>query len=341
VFNININISISKMPELKTRADFIKAIPNKFPGLHKLYKLRDCTKAELVTGYRIGELPERVKYVSATKKERSKSETSRTTSTTSSGFDPSIFENNPAFAKSENVADMSDANSGTGTGTNTNAGPSCANSNRRQTIELECENNQTREITSEELKEMTGMDIDEINELNRKQQEDEMTLRMQQIIVDEMNRLREMESLCSQAIEASIKLRGAAQELKKTARLGEHKEYAEVCENIAYVFGNRLSSARTIHMDLCIRRDIPVPVVSYQPDDATIDIVRLLNKVRRKYDYTRDRTIDRKYRKPDEEIPDDHILNQEPVVPTEEENKNVSQTFNSDVHVEDVTAQMS
>ena len=62
-----------------------------------------------------------------------------------------------------------------------------------------------------------------------------------------------MESLCTQAIEASIKLQNSAQELKNTARLGEHKEYAEVCENIAYVFGNRLNSARMIHMDLCIR----------------------------------------------------------------------------------------
>ena len=74
------------------------------------------------------------------------------------------------------------------------------------------------------------------------------------LYVDEMNRLREMESLCSQAIEASIRLRNSAQELKNTARLGEHKEYAEVCENIAYVFGNRLASARTIHMDLCVHR---------------------------------------------------------------------------------------
>ena len=32
------------MPELKTRPEFIKALPKKFPGIDKMYKLRDCTK---------------------------------------------------------------------------------------------------------------------------------------------------------------------------------------------------------------------------------------------------------------------------------------------------------
>ena len=45
------------------------------------------------------------------------------------------------------------------------------------------------------------MDINELNEINRKQQEEQAIIKMQKIIVDEMNRLREMESLCSQAIE--------------------------------------------------------------------------------------------------------------------------------------------
>ena len=42
------------MPLLKTRADFIKALPKKFPNIDKVYKIRDCTKAELVEGYRTG-----------------------------------------------------------------------------------------------------------------------------------------------------------------------------------------------------------------------------------------------------------------------------------------------
>ena len=85
----------------------------------------------------------------------------------------------------------------------------------------------------------------------------------------------------------------------------------------ATVFGNRLGSARTIHMDLCIRRDIPVPKVSYKPDDATINEVRVLNKLRRRYDYTHDRSIDSKYRKSDDftsTLPDDNVLNREPVI---------------------------
>lgn len=327
------------MPELKTRADFIKALPKKFPGIHKLYKLRDCTKAELVEGYKTGVLPDRVKYASA-KKERSKSagtSTSHTTSTTSKGFDPSIFENNPAFVIPPNMTNM-----GRKAPKSTSAPASRTNSSRRQTIELECENNQTREITSEELKNITGMDIDELNEINRKQQEERAIRQMQQIIIDEMNRLREMESLCTQAMEAAIKLRNSAQELKKTAKLGEHKEYAEVCENIAYVFGNRLGSARTIHMDLCIRRDIPVPKVSYKPDDATINEVRVLNKLRRRYDYTHDRSIDSKYRKPDDftsTLPDDNVLNREPVVNNQKARTNKN-TDHDGVTVEDVTDSM-
>ena len=98
-------------------------------------------------------------------------------------------------------------------------------------------------------------------------------------------------------------------ELKTTARLGEHKEYAEVCENIAYVFGNRLASARTIHMDLCIRRDIPVPKVTYQPDDSTIDMVRMLNKIRRKYDFTHERSINSRYKKEEDKTYNDDSSN--------------------------------
>jgi hypothetical protein len=322
------------MPELKKRADFIKALPKKFPNIHKLYKLRGCTKAELVEGYKTGVLPDRVKYVSV-KKERSESagtSSKYTTSTTSEGFDASIFENNPAFATPFNMKNI-----GSKPPKSASAPLSRMNSNTQQTIELECGNNRTREITPEELKEITGMNIEELNEINRKQQEEQATRQMQQIIIDEMNRLREMESLCTQAIEAVIKLQHSAQELKKTARLGEHKEYAEVCENIAYVFGNRLDSARMIHMDLCIRRDIPVPKVSYKPDDATINEVRVLNKLRRRYDYTHDRSIDSKYRKPDNftsTLPNDNVLNREPVV-----NKN-KKTNHGGVTVEDVTDSM-
>jgi len=320
------------MPELKTRVDFIKALPKKFPGIHKLYKLRDCTKAELVEGYRTGVLPDRVKYASA-KKERTSA--TYTTSTTSEGFDASIFENNPAFVTPLNMKHMDKSKSSSTPASQTN-------SNTQQTIELECGNNQTRKITPEELREITGMNIDELNEINSKQQEEQATRQMQQIIIDEMNRLREMESLCTQAIEAVIKLRNSAQELKKTARLGEHKEYAEVCENIAYVFGNRLDSARMIHMDLCIRRDIPVPKVSYKPDDATINEVRVLNKLRRRYDYTHDRSIDSKYRKPDDftsTLPDDNVLNREPVVKNQKARKNKN-TNHGGVTVEDVTDSM-
>ena len=306
------------MPELKTRAEFIKAIPKKFPDINKLYKLRDCTKAELIQGYQTGEFPERVKYASAVKKERSQSETTTksTTSTSTEGFDPSIFENNPAFARPSNMG-----NNGVNSKNRTRSEPEYSNySNKKQTIELECENNKTRRITPEELKDITGMDINELNEINRKQQEEQAVLKMQKIVMEEMNKLREMESLCSQAIEASIRLRNLAIELKNTARLGEHKEYAEVCENIAYVFGNRLASARTIHMDLCIHRDIPIPVVSYQPDEKTIDMVRLLNKIRRKYDFSQDRSIDSRYRKSnsktkeEEEKLNEEKLNEEPTV---------------------------
>ena len=323
------------MPELKTRADFIKALPKKFPGIHKLYKLRDCTKAELVEGYRTGNLPDRVKYASARNtKSKSEGSSSYTTSTSTDGFDPSIFENNPAFAIPPNMASMNNKSESKTTSLSRNTQN---NLDERQTIELECENNQTKEITPEELKNLTGMDINELNKINRKQQEERATRQMQQIVIDEMNRLREMESLCTQAIEASIKLRNSALELKKTARLGEHKEYAEVCENIAYVFGNRLGSARMIHMDLCIRRDIPVPKVSYKPNDETINEVRILNKLRRRYDYTHDRSIDSKYRKPDNftrNLPDDNFLNREPVV-----NKN-KKTNHGGVTVEDVTDSM-
>ena len=63
-----------------------------------------------------------------------------------------------------------------------------------------------------------------------------------------MNRLREMESLCTQAIETAIRLREFSRELKNNAKLGEHREYAEVCENLAYVFANRLSSSRTVYV---------------------------------------------------------------------------------------------
>lgn len=296
------------MPELKTRAEFIKAIPKKFHGIEKLYKLRDCTKSELVEGYKTGDFPDRVKRANVTKKEKSRSNSrknssaksfsssqpSTTTSTsTSPGLDPSIFENNPAFPPPPNFTNISGESMGT-----TKMPYSSVNSNKpfKQTIELECENNETREITPEELKKITGMDINELNEINRKQQETRAMKQMQNIVVNELNKLREMEMLCSQAIEASIKLQNIAKDLKNTARLAEHKEYSEVCENIAHVFGNRLASARTIHMDLCIRRDIPVPNVSYKPDDRTVDMVRILNKIKREYDFTHDKSINSRYK---------------------------------------------
>ena len=321
------------MPELKTRPEFIKALPKKFPGIDKLYKLRDCTKKELIEGYKTGKFPDRVKRASVVKKERSQSDsnTKTTTSTSSAGFDSSIFENNPAFPKN---LSMTNGHFSSNT-KRASSEPSKLNSN--QTIELECEDNKTRQITPEELKDITGMDINELNEINRKQQEEQAIIKMQKIIVDEMNRLREMESLCSQAIEASIKLRNSAQELKTTARLGEHKEYAEVCENIAYVFGNRLASARMIHMDLCIRRDIPVPKVTYQPDDSTIDMVRMLNKIRRKYDFTHDRSINSRYKKEEDKVFNDDSLNKSS---SENSNEKRRQTHNSDVTVEDVTDSM-
>ena len=50
------------MPLLKTRADFIKALPLKFPNIDKTYKIRDCTKAELVEGYRTGMFSDKWKY---------------------------------------------------------------------------------------------------------------------------------------------------------------------------------------------------------------------------------------------------------------------------------------
>lgn len=291
------------MPELKTRAEFIKAIPKKFYGIEKIYKLRDCTKSELVEGYKTGEFPDRVKRAKVTKKDKSRSNSrSNITSSSSSsssfpstlttaGLDPSIFENNPAFPP-PNFNNISDETMGT-----TKIPYSSVNSNKplKQTIELECENSETKEITPDEFKKITGMDINEINEINRKQQETRAMKQMQNIVVNELNKLREMEMLCSQAIEASIKLQNIAKDLKNTARLAEHKEYSEVCENIAHVFGNRLASARTIHMDLCMRRDIPVPKVSYKPDDKTVDMVRILNKMRREYDFTHDKSIDSRY----------------------------------------------
>ncbi len=284
------------MPELKTRAEFIKAIPKKFHGIEKIYKLRDCTKSELVEGYKTGDFPDRVKRAKVTKKDKSRSNSksnivSSSSSFPSTGLDPSIFENNPAFPP-PNFNNISDESMGT-----TKIPYSSVNSNRplKQTIELECENNETKEITPDEFKKITGMDINEINEINRKQQEIRAMKQMQNIVVNELNKLREMEMLCSQAIEASIKLQNMAKDLKNTARLAEHKEYSEVCENIAHVFGNRLASARTIHMDLCMRRDIPVPKVSYKPDDKTVDMVRILNKMRREYDFTHDKSIDSRY----------------------------------------------
>jgi hypothetical protein len=328
------------MPELKTRPEFIKALPKKFPGIDKLYKLRDCTKKELIEGYKTGKFPDRVKRASVIKKERSRSRsesnTKTTTNTSSAGFDSSIFENNPAFPRNSNMTKghvSSNVN-------RTSSEPAKLNSN--QTIELECESNRTRQITPDELKDITGMDINELNEINRKQQEEQAILKMQKIIVDEMNRLREMESLCSQAIEASIKLRNSAQELKTTARLGEHKEYAEVCENIAYVFGNRLASARMIHMDLCIRRDIPVQKVTYQPDDSTIDMVRMLNKIRRKYDFTNDRSINSRYKKKEDKSFNDDTSNRSSA---ENNNNNNNKKYkNRQTHggvtVEDVTDSM-
>ena len=93
-------------------------------------------------------------------------------------------------------------------------------------------------------------------------------------------------------------------------------------------------------MDLCIRRDIPVPKVSYKPDDSTINEVRILNKLRRRYDYTHDRSIDSKYRKPDtftSTLPDDNVLNREPIVNNKNKNKH---TNHSGVTVEDVTDSM-
>ena len=328
------------MPELKTRPEFIKALPKKFPGIDKLYKLRDCTKKELIEGYKTGKFPDRVKRASVIKKERSQSEsnTKTTKSTSSTGFDSSIFENNPAFPRNLSMA-RGHFSSNT---KRTSSEPSKLNNN--QTIELECEDNKTRQINSEELKDITGMDINELNEINKKHQEEQAILKMQKIIVDEMNRLREMESLCSQAIEASIKLRNSAQELKTTARLGEHKEYAEVCENIAYVFGNRLASARMIHMDLCIRRDIPVPKVTYQPDDSTIDMVRMLNKIRRKYDFTHDRSINSRYKKEEDKVFNNDSSNR-PSVENNNNNNNNNKKYKNrqtrcGVTVEDVTDSM-
>ena len=202
------------MPELKTRADFIKALPKKFPNIHKLYKLRDCTKGNKKVI--------KLFYFDRGNMQVQKNAPRRTTSTTTEGFDASIFENNPAFVTPLNMKNM-----GRKSSKSASAPASRTNSNIHQTIELECGNNRTREITPEELKEITGMNIDELNEINRKQQEEQATRQMQQIIVDEMNVFVKW-NLCTQAIEASIKLQNSAQELKNTARLGEHKEYADL-----------------------------------------------------------------------------------------------------------------
>jgi hypothetical protein len=324
------------MSKLKTRAEFIKAIPKKFHGIEKLYKLRDCTKSELVEGYKTGDFPDRVKRAKVTKKEKPRSNSRKNTTTNTSsasysfpsasaGLDPSIFENNPAFPPPPNFSNISDES----TGTKIPYSSVKSNNSLKQTIELECENSETKEITPDEFKRITGMDINEINEINRTHQETRAMKQMQNIVVNELNKLREMEMLCSQAIEASIKLQNIAKDLKNTARLAEHKEYSEVCENIAHVFGNRLASARTIHMDLCMRRDIPVPKVSYKPDNRTVDMVRILNKMRREYDFTHDKSIDSRYKNKETT---DYI--------NEDSNKYKKKRHINGVTVEDVTDSM-
>ena len=358
------------MPLLKTRADFIKALPKKFPNIDKVYKIRDCTKAELVEGYRTGIFSDKFKY----KKIKAcpvKATNTKTTSTSTVGFDASIFQNNPAFANnfSKHVTtNTSKPSSKSTTKTTTASVPaskpvrqsskstskldnmSDRNAVRHQTIELEHENGTSEEITPEQLKNITGMDINELNEINRKQQEERMRKKMQQVIIDEMNRLREMEALCTQGLEIAIKIQNYSNEFKKTAKLSEHREYAEVCENLAYVFSNRLSSARTIHMDICIRRDIPVPMVKYKIDDSTANVIRLMNKIKRRYDHMRDDTIDGKYNTNSTETtedmtgtPSDNTNTKEAKAPTvmESDMANTNEVnyedYQNNVIVEDIT----
>ena len=319
------------MPLLKTRADFIKALPLKFPNIDKLYRINNCTKAELVEGYKTGEFSDKFKYKQNRKLKESnalnasnasKASNVKTTSTTTSGFDASIFENNPAFKNHFKQYDSTESTDKTDTPKVTSSKQSNTSncSRKKQTIELEHENGASEEITPEQLKKITGMDINELNEINRRQQDERMRTKMQQVIIDEMNRLREMEALCTQGLEIAINIQNYANEFKKTAKLAEHREYAEVCENLAYVFSNRLSSARTIHMDICIRRDIPVPEVKYKIDESTANIIRLMNKIKRRYDHMRDDTIDGKYNSKSTQESD------------VSENKN-------DVTVEDISAQ--
>jgi hypothetical protein len=336
------------MPLLKTRADFINALPLKFPNIDKIYKIRDCTKAELIEGYKTGLFSDKLKYKKI-KTNIAKTSNTKTTSTSTFGFDSTIFENNPAFSNNfkHNVSPSNVTPKQTNH-VNTTDRSGGYEHRKKQTIELEHENGTSEEITPEQLKNITGMDINELNEINRKQQEERMRKKMQQVIIDEMNRLREMEALCTQGLEIAIKIQNFSNEFKKTAKLGEHREYAEVCENLAYVFSNRLSSARTIHMDICIRRDIPVPVVKYKIDDSTANVIRLMNKIKRRYDHMRDDTIDSKYNSKNADNTTEHTAEHKTENTAEHKTGNATENtadnnsyeYQNNVIVEDITSNL-
>ena len=99
-----------------------------------------------------------------------------------------------------------------------------------------------------------------------------------------MSMLREFEGLCRAADDAAEKLKTYAEKFKNIATIAEHSEYAEVCENLAHVFTSRLVSARTIHMDICLRKDVPIPVLSYAPEETTADVINLLDAIRERQD---------------------------------------------------------
>ena len=152
---------------------------------------------------------------------------------------------------------------------------------RRQTIEL-LKGKSREEISPEELKRITGLDIKEINKINREHQLGRIITKARRDIMDEMNKLRTLENLCYNVIDTCGALKEYATMFRRNAIISDHKEYAEACENIAHVCMYRLMSARNVHSDICIRRDVPIISMNYVHEETQEEVDAYLERVKEK-----------------------------------------------------------
>jgi hypothetical protein len=327
----------------KTRSDYIRLLPMKYPGIDKQFKLHECKKAELVTGYNTGKLPESKRYASVrppnlsnnTKQHKQyiqrqqqdrlrkfqqqqqqqqdrlrkfqqqqqqqqaqqaqqqqqqqqqaqQAQQQQQQQQQAHGIpkrkDTPAMHELPIPEEYKYVYEQSKKRRDTRTPANTRMPFNRPEKTRHQTIEL-LKGKSREEISPEELKSITGLDIKEINKINREHQLGRIISKARRDIMDEMNKLRTLENLCYNVIDTCGALKEYATMFRRNAIISDHKEYAEACENIAHVCMYRLMSARNVHSDICIQRDVPIISMNYAHEETQEEVDSYLERVKEK-----------------------------------------------------------